>query len=64
MNTRWEYKVLTLKSETGFAAAFNIMPKDDEATAILNREGAQGWELVGTAFNWGHPSSLFFKRPL
>ncbi len=54
--TRWEYKVEDLKS--GFLMR-NL--KEDALTELLNRHGAQGWELVniGTV---GVQMKLFFKR--
>jgi hypothetical protein len=42
--TRWEYKVLKLKTESGFFSGtdFNSEALESE----LNQLGAEGWELV------------------
>lgn len=61
MNDRWEYKVMTLKSEEGLRSTFGMGPDDDEAGQILSREGAQGWELVSVVLIGANPR-LFFKR--
>lgn len=64
MGNSWEYKVLTLKSEKGSMLSFTAVPKDDEATRIINREGSQGWELVNAVLvGPAQPLRLFFKRP-
>ncbi|HET8899046.1 MAG TPA: DUF4177 domain-containing protein [Rhodanobacteraceae bacterium] len=64
MDTRWEYKVLSLKSEHGIKAAFGASADDKEATEIINREGSQGWELVSAVSTYAtQPLRLFFKRP-
>jgi len=62
MATTWEYKVVTMKRPGFFQ--MDQTPDDDEATAALNREGNQGWELVN-ALGYGtlHPVTLYFKRP-
>ena len=63
MSATWEYKVITLKHGGG-GLQLTLTPTDDEAIAVLNREGTQGWELV-TAVCAGHaqPTTLYFKRP-
>ena len=61
MNDRWEYKVMTLKAESGLGAVFGVRPGDDEATDILNREGAQGWELVAVSL-FGAVTRAYLKR--
>lgn len=61
MSERWEYKVMTLKSEQGLRATFGMNPDDGEATDSLNREGTQGWELVSVIV-YGAAQRLFFKR--
>lgn len=64
MGNSWEYKVLTLKPEKGTFFAISAIPKDEEATRIINREGSQGWELVNAvAIAPTQPVRLFFKRP-
>lgn len=64
MGNSWEYKVLTLKSEKGGFLNLNAIPKDDEATRIINREGSLGWELVSAvSVMSSQPLRLFFKRP-
>ncbi len=62
MSATWEYKVTTLKHGGG-GLQLTLTPTDDEAIAVLNREGAQGWELV-TAVCAGiaQPTVLYFKR--
>lgn len=61
MNDRFEYKVITLKSEQGARAAFGMGADDDEAAMILTREGAQGWELVSVTV-YGAMPRAFLKR--
>jgi len=63
MSATWEYKVTTLKHGGG-GLQLTLTPTDDETIAVLNREGAQGWELV-TAVCAGisQPTVLYFKRP-
>lgn len=56
MNDRWEYKVLTPKTRWGFS-----QDKPEMLAELLNREGAQGWELVGTVWA-GMALQLFLKR--
>lgn len=62
MSATWEYKVTTLKHGGGLQ--LTLTPTDEETLAVLNREGAQGWELV-TAVCAGiaQPTLLYFKRP-
>lgn len=54
--TRWEYKVEDLKG--GF---FMRNLKEDAMTELLNRHGAQGWELINIS-TVGVQMKLFFKR--
>lgn len=54
--TRWEYKVEDLKP--GFLMR-NL--KEDVMTELLNRHGAQGWELINISAV-GVQMKLFFKR--
>jgi hypothetical protein len=63
MSATWEYKVTTLKHGGG-GLQLTLTPTDEETLAVLNREGAQGWELV-TAVCAGiaQPTLLYFKRP-
>lgn len=69
MGDAWEYKVVTLKPEQSGLFSTTTIPDDKEATAIINREGAQGWELVNAvSVSAAHairplPLRLFFKRP-
>ena len=62
MSATWEYKVTTLKHGGG-GLQLTLTPTDEETQAVLNREGAQGWELV-TAVCAGiaQPTLLYFKR--
>ena len=63
MAATWEYKMLTLKHAGG---TFSLVqtPTDDEATAVLNREGALGWELVNAVCpGISQPIVLYLKRP-
>ena len=54
--TRWEYKVEDLK------AGFLMKNLTEEAmTDLLNRHGAQGWELINIS-TVGTRMKLFFKR--
>jgi hypothetical protein len=63
MSATWEYKVVTLKHGGG-GLQLTLTPTDAETLAVLNHEGAQGWELV-TAVCAGiaQPTVLYFKRP-
>ena len=54
--TRWEYKVEGLKP--GFLMQHL---KEEALTELLNRHGAQGWELVNV-INIGMQVKVFFKR--
>jgi hypothetical protein len=62
MSATWEYKVTTVKHGGG-GLQLTLTPTDEETLAVLNREGAQGWELV-TAVCAGiaQPTVLYFKR--
>lgn len=55
---RWEHKVVSL--------SFSWRPFGDkwivDANEAMNREGAQGWQLVSTQM-MGARVTLFFKRP-
>lgn len=63
MSATWEYKVTTLKHGGG-GLQLTLTPTDDEAIAVLNREGAQGWELVtAVCAGLAQPTVLYFKRP-
>jgi hypothetical protein len=63
MATSWEYKVITLKHGGG-GLQFSFTPDDEESIATLNREGANGWELVNAVcVNPGQPVMLYLKRP-
>jgi hypothetical protein len=62
MAANWEYKVITLKHGGG-GLKFTITPDDDEAMAALNREGANGWELVSAVCAYpGQPVMFYLKR--
>ena len=62
MAINWEYKVLTVKRPG--TLKLTETPADSELTALLNREGAQGWELVN-ALGYGamRGVTLYLKRP-
>ncbi|MFC5579717.1 DUF4177 domain-containing protein [Rhodanobacter terrae] len=63
MSTTWEYKASTLKHGGG-GLQLTLTPTDEETTAVLNREGAQGWELVSAVCaGIAQPTVLYFKRP-
>ena len=62
MATNWEYKVLTVERAGTFK--MSKTPEDDELVVVLNREGAQGWELVNAATPaYLQPVTLYLKRP-
>ena len=62
MSATWEYKVITLKHGGG-GLQLTLTPTDDEVIAVLNREGAQGWELVNAVCaGIAQPTVLYFKR--
>ncbi|HET6633284.1 MAG TPA: DUF4177 domain-containing protein [Rhodanobacteraceae bacterium] len=64
MSTQWEYKVVKLKPKKPAFFRISPMPDEAEATDILNREGARGWELVSAVSEAPtRPPHLFFKRP-
>lgn len=61
MAANWEYKVITLQRE---GLRMSNTPTDEELVAALNREGAQGWELVNAAMPaYAQPVTLYLKRP-
>ncbi|MFI4958741.1 MAG: DUF4177 domain-containing protein [Lysobacterales bacterium] len=63
MSATWEYKVITLKHGGG-GLQLTLTPNDEETLAVLNREGAQGWELVtAVCAALAQPTVLYFKRP-
>ncbi|MEO8997901.1 MAG: DUF4177 domain-containing protein [Rhodanobacter sp.] len=63
MVASWEYKVITVKHGGG-GLHLTTTPTDDDSMAVLNREGASGWELVNAAcIGIGQPVVLYFKRP-
>jgi hypothetical protein len=63
MSTTWEYKVITLKYG-GSGLHLTLTPTDEEAIAVLNREGALGWELTAAICPGpAQPTMLYFKRP-
>jgi len=63
MSTTWEYKVITLKHGGG-GLHLTLTPTDEETTAALNREGAQGWELTAAICPaLAQPTVLYLKRP-
>ncbi|WP_329742846.1 DUF4177 domain-containing protein [Dyella sp. A6] len=62
MSTNWEYKVVTLKH--GGMLSTTYTPDDDETVAMLNREGASGWELVSVICPAPtRPATFYLKRP-
>ncbi|MBN8922687.1 MAG: hypothetical protein BGP10_10735 [Rhodanobacter sp. 68-29] len=62
MSGSWEYKVVTVKREGFFVSTHT--PEDERLTEVLNREGAQGWELVNASIpTYMSPVTLFLKRP-
>lgn len=62
MSATWEYKVITLKHGGG-GLQLTLTPTDDEAMTVLNREGAQGWELVAAVCaGLAQPTVPYFKR--
>lgn len=62
MSATWEYKVITLKHGGG-GLHLTLTPTDEETIAALNREGAQGWELVTVVCaGLAQPTLLYFKR--
>lgn len=62
MAANWEYKVLTVEREGTFKTSNT--PPDDQLATILNREGAQGWELVNAVLaHYAQPVTLYLKRP-
>jgi hypothetical protein len=55
--------VITLKHGGG-GLQLTLTPNDEETLAVLNREGAQGWELVtAVCAALAQPTVLYFKRP-
>lgn len=64
MGSSWEYKVITLKKKGSGLFVISNIPNDGDSTSILNREGAEGWELVSAVSPQNMaPLKLFFKRP-
>lgn len=64
MGNSWEYKVMTLKKQNAGLFSISAAPDDAESTSIINREGAEGWELVSAVSPQNMaPLKLFFKRP-
>ena len=62
MAANWEYKVLTVKRHG--ALKLTETPEDAELVVLLNREGAQGWELVSAVgFGPMRGVTLYLKRP-
>ncbi|TAL74591.1 MAG: DUF4177 domain-containing protein [Rhodanobacter sp.] len=62
MSPQWEYQVLTVRR--GGMLKLSNTPQDAELTAILNREGAQGWELVNAITpDDPMPTTPYLKRP-
>jgi hypothetical protein len=59
MTTRWQYLVVHAKSDRWYKP----FPDAGALAEILNRHGAQGWELVGVAGAPPHAQHLLFKRP-
>lgn len=58
--TRWEYKIINIRSEN-----YRL---DPNAVGELDRHGAEGWELVGlTSVNFKSGATdniaMVFKRP-
>jgi hypothetical protein len=63
MSATWEYKVTTVKHGGG-GLQLTLTPTDEETRTVLNREGAQGWELVSAVCaGIAQPTVLYFKRP-
>ncbi len=58
---RWSYLTVDVKPE-GF---LSFRPSAEQLTDVLNRHGAQGWELVSTLSSQrpGERVQLLFKRP-
>ena len=54
---RWEHKVVCLKGWSMIRSTWT-----ERATDAMNREGAQGWQLVSTQM-MGTQLSLFCNRP-
>ena len=57
VNTRWSYRVVEIKARLRAV-------KQEEIEALLNREGALGWELVSVSQQPGSsPLYFYFKKP-
>lgn len=59
ISTRWQYLVVNAKSNSWF----KLFPDAGTFAEILNKHGAQGWELVAVAGAPPHAQHLLFKRP-
>ena len=44
MKLKWEYKTLKIPTDFGFFSGTDF--DSDQLAEMLNREGAEGWELV------------------
>jgi hypothetical protein len=58
-STRWQYLVVQAKPNRWF----KVFPDAEVLAELMNRHGAQGWELVGVAGAPPHAQHLLFKRP-
>lgn len=56
---RWQYLVVAAKPNRWF----KLLPDSEAFSDLLNKHGAQGWELVGVAGHPPHAQHLLFKRP-
>lgn len=59
MSTRWQYLAVNAKADSWF----KLYPNADALTELMNKYGAQGWELVCVAGQPPHAQHLLFKRP-
>ncbi|WP_116996726.1 hypothetical protein [Desertimonas flava] len=57
---RWEYLIVSLP----VLGAAKLAPGGSAAVAVLNREGAQGWDAVSTELLADGTIAVLLKRPL
>jgi hypothetical protein len=54
---------VTTVKHGGGGLQLTLTPTDEETRTVLNREGAQGWELVSAVCaSIAQPTVLYFKR--
>ena len=61
-HTTYEYKHVHF--DYGLLAVFDRQTFDERLASVLDKHGAEGWELKGCFHDYGYHGHLIFGRPV